>query len=364
MEKVKLALLNDNPELAALVHYTMDEGCQFFYSPSGNSSAIPHDAFILESTYDLFRRSDFSLRKSKKLNEKIFIEHDSLFKEGAFVLPVKESRKISEKKTPFDSIIEQKVQADPNLKAIIGKCDEIKKLKRDLCIVSEKECKVLICGESGTGKSMLARILHQSSLRKDEKYISVNMGALPKDLIESTLFGTVKGAYTDARDRKGLIHLAEHGTIFLDEIGEMPLSCQTKLLHTLDDGRFRKVGSDVEEITDARFVFATNANLKELVKKKRFREDLYWRIAEFIIDVPPLRKRGSDILILADYFLEQTNLKSNASSRYFTDAAKEKIMMHKWPGNIRELKSCINISTIFCQSEKIDADDIHLEKVF
>lgn len=362
MEKVKLVLLKDNPELAAFVHYTMDENCQFFYSPGISIHAAPSDSFILESTYDLFRREE-NAGNFLTLNKKhMFLEYDAIPSFNGNLPTVKN---IPDKKIKhFDQLVEQRILSDVNFNAIIGNCDEIRQLKKELCVVSEKECKVLFCGESGTGKSLLARVLHKTSLRKDEKYISVNVGALPKDLIESTLFGTVKGAFTDARDRKGLIHLAEHGTIFLDEIGEMPLSCQTKLLHTLDDGCFRKVGSDVEEKSDARFIFATNANLKELVKKKLFREDLYWRIAEFTINVPPLRNRDSDIILLAEYFLEQANSKSRNKHKFFTEEAKQKLIMHSWPGNIRELKSCINISSIFAQSEKIDADDIQLENDF
>lgn len=362
MEKVKLVLLKDNPELAAFVHYTMDQNCQFFYSPKLSKQEVPSDSFILESTYDLFRNEEILLRRSNFPDKKNFLlEYDSI--------PQLNRQKNlidspSKKLKTFDNIVEQKLLSDSNLALVLGNCEEILELKKELCVVSEKECKVLFCGESGTGKSLIARVLHKLSLRKDEKYISVNVGALPKDLIESTLFGTVKGAFTDARDRKGLLHLAEHGTIFLDEIGEMPLSCQTKLLHTLDDGCFRKVGSDVEEKTDARFIFATNANLKELVKKKLFREDLYWRIAEFTINVPPLRKRGDDIIMLAEYFLNQNSCKNKSSLKYLTEAAKEKLMSHFWPGNIRELRSCINISTIFSQSEKIDADDIHIESSF
>ena len=362
MEKVKLLLLKDNPELAAFVHYTMDENCQFFYSPGIPPHAVSSDSFILESTYDLFRREEIN-GNSLALNKRhIFLEYDAI---PALNGNLPTLKSIPDKKIKhFDQLVEQRILSDENFNAIIGNCDEIKQLKKELCVVSEKECKVLFCGESGTGKSLLARVLHKTSLRKDEKYISVNVGALPKDLIESTLFGTVKGAFTDARDRKGLIHLAEHGTIFLDEIGEMPLSCQTKLLHTLDDGCFRKVGSEVEEKSDARFIFATNAKLKELVKKKLFREDLYWRIAEFTINVPPLRKRDSDIILLAEYFLQQENSKCRNKIKFFTEEAKQKLIMHSWPGNIRELKSCINIASIFAQTEKIDADDIHLENDF
>ncbi|WP_318663297.1 sigma 54-interacting transcriptional regulator [Treponema sp.] len=358
MKKVKLALLHENPELAALVNYSSKKDCQFFYSPHSSAKEIPSDALVLESSTDLFRKQspDKSFQNSMTCSSEMVINTSlqSLEKNDNT-----KTDSICDKKTEF--IVDQKVHADKNFSAVIGNSEAIRKVKRELYFVSDKECKVLFCGESGTGKSMLARILHQISLRKDYKYVSVNIGALPKELIESTLFGTVKGAFTDARDKKGLIHLAEHGTIFLDEIGEMPLSCQTKLLHTLDDGSFRKVGSEVEEKTDARFIFATNANLKELVKNKLFREDLYWRIAEFVINVPPVRTREEDSVLIAERMLQEINEK-NRKHYLLTDSAKDKLMTHKWPGNIREIKSCINIATIFAQSDFIDADNIKFEQ--
>lgn len=361
MEKVKLALLKENPELAAFVHYAMDENCQFFYSPGQSPQSLSQDMLVLESTYDLFRKENRNVNSSSVSPDKIVVAHDDVSYDSS--LTKSKTRKILKvTKSPFeDKSIDQYVFNNPVLSNIIGNCGAIKKIKRDLYIVSDKDCKVLFCGESGTGKSKLAAILHKLSARRNEEFVNVNIGAMQKDLIESNLFGTVKGAYTDARDRKGLLTIANNGTIFLDEIGEMPLNCQTKLLHALDEGCFRKVGSDVEEKTNARFVFATNANLKELVKKKLFREDLYWRIAEFSLNVPPLRERGNDIVLIAEFFLDMINFKNKDKVRYFTENAKDKLMNYYWPGNIRELKSCINISAIFSSSEKIDAENIRLE---
>lgn len=313
---------------------------------------------FFESTYELFRQES-SLENKKLLLKKVepFLEkRKSRFEH--------KTSSFNQNENQFDSLFLEQIMCEPNLRTIIGDCNEILQLKKKLLLVAENECKVLFCGESGTGKTMLARVLHKMSLRKKEKYICVNIGAMQKDLIESSLFGTVKGAYTDALDKKGLFHMAEHGTIFLDEIGEMPLNCQVKLLHALEDGTFRKVGSTEDEKTDARFVFATNANLKELVKKKLFREDLYWRIAEFTIEVPPLRERGDDIIKLADFFLAEINKKNKNSNYSFSEKAKEKLKNHSWPGNIRELKSCINISTIFSQTPQIEEDSIQIERSY
>lgn len=360
MKKVELVLLHENPELTALAHYAVGDDCQLLKSMHIPLQKESSDVYILESSMELFRKKTNPENNPKDESETRTVEENRLLNFRPILdTPVHSPPKIVNRKYA-DYIIDQKVYSDKNFSAIIGNSDVIKKVKRELYFVCEKECKVLLCGESGTGKSMLARILHQISLRKNEKFVSVNVGALPKDLIESSLFGTVKGAFTDAKDKKGLIHLAEHGTIFLDEIGELPLSCQTKLLHTLDDGTFRKVGSEIEEKTDARFIFATNANLKELIKQKLFREDLYWRIAEFVINIPPLRSRGDDIVLISERLLENINEK-NRKHYYLTESAIDKIRHHDWPGNIRELKSTINIATIFAQSDGIEGDDISFE---
>lgn len=257
-----------------------------------------------------------------------------------------------------NSIIDSQIRSDEHFSLLIGDGEEIKNVKRDIFQVKDKSCKVLFSGESGTGKSCAASVLHRTGRLMKNKFVCVNVGALQKDLIETSLFGSVKGAYTDALNRQGLISLAENGTMFLDEIGELPLQCQPQLLRALDEGVYRKVGGDAEETTNARFVFATNANLKELVKEKLFREDLYWRIAEFVIEIPPLRKRKDDIVLIAEYFLSGLNAKSGSEKKYFSEGAKRKLLMYDWPGNIRELKTCVSVSTIYAGSDKIEASDI------
>lgn len=257
-----------------------------------------------------------------------------------------------------EELIDSEIENSRIFEKLIGQSENLRKLKRDIFCVKDKNCKVLIYGESGTGKSLVAHLIHESGPLKDRQLVSVNVGALQKDLIESTLFGSVKGAFTDAIDRKGLMSLADRGTIFLDEIAELPVSCQAKLLRAIDEGVYRKVGSDKEEKVNCRFIFATNQNLKELVKVKLFREDLYYRIAEFCINVPSLRERKEDILLLAEHFLRETNSKSILDKKYFTKEAKEKLLQYDWPGNIRELKTAVNVSTIYSQSSKIFPADI------
>lgn len=293
--------------------------------------------------------SDFSFLQANILRDQILEDTDSV------------SRKefdITSAFTEKDELIDKEIEKNKIFTRLIGRSEKIKKLRRSIYCVKDKSCKILISGESGTGKSLVARILHETGFLKDKQIISVNVGAIQKDLIESTLFGSVKGAFTDAVDRKGLMTLADGGVLFLDEIAELPLSCQPKLLRAIEEGVYRRVGSDKEEKIDCQFIFATNQNLKELVKKKRFREDLYYRIAEYRIEVPPLRERKEDILMLADYFLQNANSKSSLERKYFTDEAKEKLLSYNWPGNIRELRTIVNVSTIYSQTAKILPCDI------
>lgn len=367
MNKISVSSFQDNPEISAFCKYAdVGENPSACFYPefrkSDESDFLKlNERKIISTSFDLFR---------SRQDEKNFENSDSLSHffsvEEFFANSKKQNKKSEVVLNSFSSendsvksrIIDSQISQDKNFALLIGGCEKIKKVKRDIFQVKDKSCKVLFFGESGTGKSCAAHILHHSGNLSKNKFVSVNVGALQKDLIETSLFGSVKGAYTDATNRQGLINLAENGTLFLDEIGELPLSCQPQLLRALDEGIYRKVGSDAEEKMNVRFVFATNANLKELVKQKLFREDLYWRIAEFVIEIPPLRERREDILLIAEHFLNELVLKYSSEKKYFSESAKEKLLMYDWPGNIRELRTCINIAMIYSASSKIDASDI------
>ena len=367
MNKISVSSFQDNPEISAFCKYAdVGENPSACFYPefrkSDESGFLKlNERKIISTSLDLFR---------SRQDEKNFENSDSLSHffsvEEFFANSKKQNKKSEVVLNSFSSendsvksrIIDSQISQDKNFALLIGGCEKIKKVKRDIFQVKDKSCKVLFFGESGTGKSCAAHILHRSGNLSKNKFVSVNVGALQKDLIETSLFGSVKGAYTDATNRQGLINLAENGTLFLDEIGELPLSCQPQLLRALDEGIYRKVGSDAEEKMNVRFVFATNANLKELVKQKLFREDLYWRIAEFVIEIPPLRERREDILLIAEHFLNELVLKYSSEKKYFSESAKEKLLMYDWPGNIRELRTCINIAMIYSASSKIDASDI------
>ncbi len=219
---------------------------------------------------------------------------------------------------------------------------------------------VLVTGESGTGKELVARALHDMSSRAaDGQFVAVNCAAMPETLLESELFGHARGAFTGARDdRDGLFVRADGGTLFLDEIGEMPLGMQAKLLRALQEGRVRPVGGDREVSFDARLVTATNRDLEKEVAEGRFREDLFYRINVVQIELPPLRDRGSDVLLLAQHFLEQFAARYGAPVKAIGREAAARLSRWDWPGNVRELQNCIERAVALARFDHIGLDDL------
>ena len=220
---------------------------------------------------------------------------------------------------------------------------------------------VLITGESGVGKELFAEQIHLRSNRSNGPFIRVNCAALPGNLIENELFGHVKGAFTDAiSDRRGRFELADKGTIFLDEIGEIPLGLQSKLLRVLQHKVFEKVGSSNSMQVDVRILAATNIDLEEALKNGTFRKDLYYRLNVLPFFIPPLRERTEDITELAEYFLNKINIKNNKKNLNFTLEAVEELLAYSWPGNVRELENVIERSVIVSKNDMVDVDDLML----
>ncbi|EPR40848.1 putative sigma54 specific transcriptional regulator [Desulfovibrio sp. X2] len=236
---------------------------------------------------------------------------------------------------------------------------------RQVTAVAEKiaatDAIVTIRGESGTGKDLLAQAIHTGSGRGGQ-FVAINCAAVPEALLESELFGYVGGAFSGARKegRPGLFELAGEGTVFLDEIAEMPLSAQAKILRLIQSLRLRRLGGDQEIPVRARIVTATNRNLEDLVERRLFREDLYYRINVLPLHIPPLRERPEDIPVLADHFLFQLSSRLGKGLLSFAPPAREKLLKHHWPGNVRELKNVVERSAILCESNRIDADSILL----
>jgi two-component system response regulator AtoC len=236
----------------------------------------------------------------------------------------------------------------------------MRELERLINKVAPTDSTVLVTGESGTGKGVIARRLHQLSPRAQEAFIPVNCGALPENLMESELFGHTKGAFTGAdKARKGLFQEAHHGTIFLDEIGELPLQLQVKLLHVIDEKTIRPVGSEQSRQVDVRIVAATNRDLEQMVKDGRFREDLYFRLTVFHIHAPPLRDRHEDFADLLSFFLERGSKRILHGVPTSIDAKTSELLAHyAWPGNVREMENVIDRALILAEDGQITFEDL------
>jgi transcriptional regulator with PAS, ATPase and Fis domain len=242
---------------------------------------------------------------------------------------------------------------------VIGKSPALYALYQQLKAVIDSSVPVLLEGESGTGKELAARIIHYQSARKDKPFVAINCAALPETLIESELFGYEKGAFTGAeRGKPGKFEVAHQGTIFLDEIGELPLDLQAKLLRVLQTGQISRLGSNDIINVDARVISATNRRLINEVAAHNFREDLYYRLAVFPITVPPLRERGQDIILLAEYFLREETLNGKKQVAGFSEQAKASMLNYSWPGNIRELENVIKRAYLICAGQTIEHTDL------
>lgn len=242
---------------------------------------------------------------------------------------------------------------------LIGRSPAIAALRSTAERVASTELAVLILGENGTGKEVIARMIHYYSPRRDKPFVAVNCAAVPETLAESELFGHEKGAFTDAhQSRPGRFELAAEGTLFLDEIAELPTSCQAKLLRVLEERTLIRVGGSLPIRTDARIIAATNQDLVELVRQRRFREDLYFRLCVVTLDLPPLRERGDDIVLLAEHFLQQFAAQAGRRVPVLTAAARAKLKDHAWPGNVRELRNLMERLAYLSAKDEIDADDL------
>jgi two-component system nitrogen regulation response regulator NtrX len=244
---------------------------------------------------------------------------------------------------------------------LIGESEAMKALEGQIRSAAPTNSRVLITGENGSGKEIVARTLHRMSLRADEPFIDVNCAAIPDELIESELFGHRKGAFTGAiEDRKGKFELADGGTLFLDEIADMSMRTQAKVLRVLQEQTFQRVGAQATVQVDVRVIAATNKKLEEEIAAGRFRSDLYYRLNVVPIEVPPLRLRANDIVLLAEYFLRRYAAETRAPKKRLSSGAASKLKSYDWPGNVRELRNVIERLAILVPAETISAEDIQL----
>lgn len=257
-------------------------------------------------------------------------------------------------------LIEENIRLQEELKNrfrpsnIIGNSNAMQEVLNLIPRVAKSDTTVLIRGESGTGKELIAHAIHYNSNRADKPFIKVNCAALPETIIESELFGHEKGAFTGAiATRKGRFELAHGGTLFLDEIGDLSPATQIKLLRVLQEKEFERVGGITTIRVDVRIIAATNRNLEQLMKENRFREDLYYRLNVFPIHIPPLRERKTDILLLADYFVEKYSRENHKNIRRISTPAIDMLMAYHWPGNVRELENCIERAVLLSNDDVI-----------
>ncbi|WP_257458309.1 sigma-54-dependent transcriptional regulator [Archangium lipolyticum] len=242
---------------------------------------------------------------------------------------------------------------------VVGESPALRRVYELIDRVADSDASVLVTGESGTGKEVAARALHARGRRASGPFVAINCAAMPEALLESELFGHARGAFTDAKAaRTGLFAQANGGTLFLDEVGEMPLSLQPKLLRALQERTVRPVGGDTEVPFDARIVAATNRDLELAVEEGRFREDLYYRLNVIGLELPPLRARGNDVLLLAQRFLEHFATRSGKRVVGLTPAAAQRLLAYTWPGNVRELQNCIERAVALTSYEELTVEDL------
>lgn len=274
-------------------------------------------------------------------------------------IPVR--RALEKKRLERENIaLRSQIETRYSFRSIIGNSPEMHEVFRIMRHAASSESNVLITGESGTGKELVARAVHSNSVRARKKFVTVNCGAIPEGLMESELFGHVKGAFTGAvSDKRGLVEEADRGTLFLDEIGELPQVLQVKLLRVLQDGDFSRVGDPVPRNVNVRVIAATNKDLKKAIAEKNFREDLYYRLNVIPIELPPLRMRKEDIPVLVSFFLEKHKVKAAEKNiQGISKDALQALLNYHFPGNVRELENAVEYAIAFTSGPSVQKDDL------
>jgi len=298
----------------------------------------------------IFERAEFTPEDFKWL--RTFADHASVAIANARAF--EEIEHLKHRLEEENLYLREEVKTALDFGAIVGRSNALQKVLRQIDLVARTEANVLILGESGTGKELVARAIHERSLRQKRPLIKVNCSAVPQELFESEFFGHVKGAFTGAvRDRNGRFELADGGTLFLDEIGEIPLTLQAKLLRVLQEHQFERVGEERTRSVNVRVVAATNRDLKLEAGAGRFRQDLFYRLSVFPIEMPPLRDRREDIPMLAGHFLEAVARKMNLRASRLTQAHVDQLCAYDWPGNVRELQNVIERAVILSQDSSL-----------
>jgi two-component system response regulator AtoC len=303
----------------------------------------------IETAVELLKNGAFDyMVKSNDIRNRLLHTIQIIRKESSLNRKIEVLQKEVEKKYDFQ-------------KSIIGNSEGIRKIFALIEKATSTNITVSVNGETGTGKELVAKAIHFNSSRKNNSFVAVNMAAIPEDLMESELFGYEKGAFTGANTRRiGRFEEAHGGTLFLDEIAEAPLQLQAKLLRAIQEKEVVRIGNNMPVKTDCRIIVATHRNLLDEVKKGTFREDLYYRILGLPVELPPLRERDKDVLILAKYFAERFCQENDMPQKQLGDDAQKKLLSHSWPGNIRELKSVVELAVVLSNTDAITSDSIKL----
>lgn len=320
---------------------------------------------------DGFDGLDFILKNAPFTKTYVLTNHGSIpkvveaMRRGAhgFFEKEQDSQQLVEELTSAVEPTEQKELSGADLSDIglIGQSPAIQKVIKKIERLKDVDSLVLLLGESGTGKEVFARAIHRLSRRANKRFDAINCGAIPESLLESELFGHKRGSFTDAKtDRKGIFELCTEGTLLLDEIGDMPLSLQTKLLRVLQEREVTPVGSSTSVKIGTRVIAATHRNILQEVEEKRFREDLYFRLSIIVLHIPPLRERREDIPLLVEHFLNMYNRRFDRTVRMLNGFALNRMVSYDWPGNIRELQNSIERAVVLASGDEIEIDDVFL----
>jgi len=344
--------LKENPDVVTLDYRLPDmEGEKVLHEIKSYNQQIEvvviSEQSSIETAVSLLKQGAYDyLVKSKDIRDRLL----------KVVQNIRDNRALQRKVETLQQEVEVKYDFT---RSIIGNSDPMKRVFSLIDKAIKTNIVVMITGETGTGKELVAKAIHYNSTRKKNNFVPVNMAAIPRELIESELFGHEKGAFTGAQGRRiGKFEEANEGTLFLDEIGELDLSLQAKLLRALQEKEITRIGSNKSVKTDCRIIVATNRNLQEDVKNGRFRDDLYFRLFGLTINMPPLRNRENDVLILAKHFLQQFCKENNLEGKTISRGAQKKLMNYTFPGNVRELKSIIELAAVMANDPEIQADDI------
>lgn len=353
-EGIYLSLEDGEAPWAAIPNWIYEEGIQAFAG-----QPLIFDGKVL-GVLALFSRKE--VRKEDFLWMRTFADHAAVAIANARAF--REVEDLRDKLEQERDYLREEVRVEKNRKGFVGESPALMQVIRQVDLVAPTAANVLIHGETGTGKEHVATVVHEGSDRSYGPMVRVNCASIPRELFESEFFGHVKGAFTGAiRDRVGKFQIAHGGTLFLDEVGEIPLELQGKLLRVLQEGTFTRVGEDVTREVNVRIVAATNKDLKQEAAKGRFREDLFYRLSVFPIEIPPLRERKEDVPLLASFFLKNATSRSNTSGLLLRKRDVEALMAYDWPGNVRELQNVVERAVILATADRLHFDLMPMDSI-